>query len=349
VADQPNSPTDPKPEAPASSTPAPPAGPKITTSADGSVPTAIPEAVELSNTGEKGEPRVKVRSWRKVRKNALFLPLLIVIIFFILIIAGGVGWYIYNNKKNASKLTKQEIPTQNVNPGFDSAAEKQVSLGTGDSVLNIQGKSDFKGKTLFESDATVNGALTVVGASTLSTLNVTGNSTLANAEVKSNLTVDGVTTLQGAVSFKSLLTAAAGLNVVGNTSLGGSVSASSLTVTGNTSTGSLNVNGHVVSGGPGPSVGVTGNAGPAGTASISGNDFAGTVSIGVGVGGAAGILANINFHSSFGATPHVILSPVGSPSGTLEYYVNRSPGGFSIGTANTPPPGSYSYDFIVVQ
>ncbi|HSH31582.1 MAG TPA: hypothetical protein VK963_02855 [Candidatus Saccharimonadales bacterium] len=343
------------------STPAKTPGPQ-----PGAAATAEPEPIELVPESDKADPSAqpqddpgaaaspqpgthRIPPWQTVMQRARLGSKLAAGLVVVAAVA-GTGTYVYlANQKSAKLRDGKTIAVQDGNAEFDGAAEKQIKLGSQDQTLTVQGKSNFKGRVGVQNDVNVDGQLDVVGTGSFSKLVVTGPTQLASAEVKSNLVVNGTTQLQGAVSFKSLLTAAAGLNVVGSSSFSGEIVAAGLNVSNATINGTTRFNGHLTSSGPTPGISGTVAGGPGGTVSISGNDTAGTLNINVGVGGSAGILANISFRSPFGGTPRVILSPVGSASSTIQYYVNRSSGGFSVGSTTTPGPGSYSFDYLVVQ
>ncbi len=84
--------------------------------------------------------------------------------------------------------------------------------------------------------------------------------------------------------------------------------------------------------------------------SISGTDTAGSLAINTGSSPPAGLLVSVVFTQKFAATPHVVISPIGSAAGSIQYYVNRDVNGFSVGTASPPPAGAnFGFDYIVIQ
>jgi hypothetical protein len=90
--------------------------------------------------------------------------------------------------------------------------------------------------------------------------------------------------------------------------------------------------------------------GSAGTVSINGTDTAGTININFGFGASAGVLANVAFVNAFNKTPHIVITPIGSNCAALSYYVNRTTGGFSIGSASAGPSGvSCAFDYIALD
>lgn len=293
--------------------------------------------------------KTKIHSWREIRNDARTRSLIAAGIFAMILIGAGFIYYIQSEQASKKTAGNKDVVQENFNPNFDQAAGNQIKVGDKDHVLTVQGLSFFKDKVAVDNGLSVNGPVTVTGQQTASTLSVTGQADLASANVKSNLVVAGSTDLQGAVTFKSLLTAANGLNVVGNSSFSGDLVVGNFTANGANFNGVTHINNHLVIGGGTPGISAGGGAGSAGTASISGSDTAGTVTIGVGVGGGAGSLANISFRSSYGSTPRVIISPASSQSAILQYYVSRSSGGFAINSASAPAPGSYVFDYMVVQ
>jgi hypothetical protein len=88
---------------------------------------------------------------------------------------------------------------------------------------------------------------------------------------------------------------------------------------------------------------------------ISGTDTAGTISVNVGSGASAGLLASVNFTSAFSGNPHVVITPVASQgsaiiSGTQGFYLSsRNSTGFSVSVSAALSPGSISFDYIVID
>jgi hypothetical protein len=90
--------------------------------------------------------------------------------------------------------------------------------------------------------------------------------------------------------------------------------------------------------------------GAGGTVSVSGTDTAGTITINTGGSPAVGCFVTITFTQKFNATPHVVVTPVGSAGGGLNYYVNRSASDFSLCTTNPAPGGAnFSFDYIALD
>jgi hypothetical protein len=178
---------------------------------------------------------------------------------------------------------------------------------------------------------------------------------------KQQLTIAPDTVFENNVNIQGSITVNKNLTVFGNTNLGGNLSVSGLVTAASLSVGSisintinlsgdLNIHGHIVPSGSNPSI--TASVGASGgTATILGNDTAGTVTINTGNGTLiAGELAIITFRTPFATTPKVQLTPVTSTASTLRYYATRSATFFTIDTSTMPVAvTSYSFDYLVTQ
>jgi cytoskeletal protein CcmA (bactofilin family) len=225
------------------------------------------------------------------------------------------------------------------------AALKSNSTLVGDTkqTLDIQSSTIFEGQVLARSDLNVAGSLKVGGVLSLPSITITGNGNFAQIGVTGPLSVGGDTNLQGGLTVQK------NLAVTGSASFG-SLSVSSLSITSLSVKNDFSISKHIVTNGgvPGHSGGTA--LGGGGTASLSGSDTAGSVSINTGNAPPAGLFVTIAFAQKFAATPHVVITPVGSAAAGLQYYINRDANGFSIGTANPPPAGAnFGFDYIVIQ
>ncbi len=210
--------------------------------------------------------------------------------------------------------------------------------------VSIAGQLNLNGK-LSASDTSL--SRLVAGDTTINQLNVTGNATVLNLNLNKDLTVLGLTKLQGAVTIAELLTVNNSVNVSGNLAVGGLLSARSFEAGSLTSDTTLTIGGHVITRGLATSVRPGGSLGSNGTVSISGNDAAGTVAVNIGVGGGGGILAYVTFVNPYSNIPHVVVTAIGAGAGSV--YVNRNGNGFNIGVNGPIGPGSYAFDYIVMQ
>lgn len=179
------------------------------------------------------------------------------------------------------------------------------------------------------------------GTTSVQSLNVNNDATASNLNLRQDLTVVGATHLQGQLTVSQLATINNNLNVAGSLSVGGALVVTTLQI------GNLTITAHLITQGSSPTVAVGSATGSNGTAAISGTDTGGTVSLGVGAGSSAGVLASVTFHTHYDITPHVVVTPVGKS--VPGFYINRTSTGFSISTPSALGYGGFAFDYIVVQ
>ena len=277
------------------------------------------------------------------------------VIIAILAVNGAIIGFVLKSQsgKNGSKNEDQVTVNQSA---LEKLGVNRNSIGDAGIVLTVNPNAKFNGKVDISGDLSVAGQTKLnnqlsapkanlaelqAGKTSLNELTVNGESTLSKLTLHNDLAVAGSTKLQGAVTISQLLTVNNSVNVSGNLGIGGVLSV------GTVSARIINISGHVITTGSTPSVGPGPGLGSNGTVSISGNDAAGTVAVNIGAGSHGGIVAYIAFRSLYGATPHVVISPVNA--GISNYYVTRTAGGFNIGISGTPSPGGYAFDYIVEQ
>lgn len=298
--------------------------------------------------------RLGRRSFRPSHR-ATFIALVVIIV----LIAANAGVVIVVIQRQAKTASQNKLAGVSINQDvLDQLGVSRSPIGTSSEALVVTPNSVFNGTLTVNKDVKLSTKLSAgetnlaqlaAGNTSLTQLNVAGNSTLGDTSLRSNLNVAGISNFQGNVTITKLLTAA-GANITGNLSVGGSFSTNNFSARSLTSTSTLTIGGHIITAGSVPGIAGGGAPGPAGTVSMSGNDSAGTVVMNTGQSPSAGIIASINFRSAYGSTPHVVITPVGGNGAPLSYYVNRSATGFSIGTYNTPSTGTtYVFDYIVMQ
>ena len=115
--------------------------------------------------------------------------------------------------------------------------------------------------------------------------------------------------------------------------------------------GSITVNGHVITGGSAPSVAAGSAACTSPTVSVTGNDTTGIVAITTGTGcSSSGQLASVTFNSAYASAPQVQLAPVTSAAALLPIYRTTSTTGFTISTPNTPTSTTtYTFSYFTAQ
>jgi hypothetical protein len=262
------------------------------------------------------------------------------VVFVLLIIAAAA--VVFVSIKPAK--TDQTTPLGKLSSQQLSALKSNSTLvGDPKQTLDIQSNTIVEGQLLARSDLNVAGSLKVGGALSLPSITIAGSGNFAQVGVSGALSVGGDTNIQGQLTVQK------NLSVTGTANFG-TLSVASLSVTSLQVKNDFSFSRHIVTGGgtPGRSGGTA--LGGGGTVSISGTDTAGTVTINTGTSPPAGLFVSVSFNQKFSALPHVVITPVGSAAASLEYYVNRDAGGFSIGTVNPPPASSnFSFDYIVVQ
>ena len=261
---------------------------------------------------------------------------------FIIILAGVVVGIAYFQGKQTAKtsLKGADLSTSDLS----QLATSDATVGTPKQTLSVQSNAVFAGQVLVRSTLEVAGKLQVSGSVTLSSLTVTDLASLGQVQISKNLAVAGDAGIQGQ------LTVSKGLQVTGSGSFSGPLTAPQIT------TSTLNINGdlvlthHITAGGAQPSR-ITGTAiGSGGTATVSGSDTSGTVSINTGSSPASGCFVTITFAQKYANAPRVIATPIGSDAGSLNYYITRNSTSFSICDATPPASGlSFGFDYFVVN
>ena len=296
------------------------------------------ESVNAIPTGPPPKPPL----FRRLLDGLFSFNIYLLLFIFIIIIAGVIALvsYNYSQKKEGTTTVNTTSLSQEV---LDQLANSDASVGTSSQVLNVQSSAVFAGKILARSDLEVAGSLQLGGSLNLPNINVTDTATLGQVSISKNLSVTGNSAVQGQQTIGQ------SLQVGGAGNFSGAVSSPQI------STNSLNLNGdlvlthHIIAGGgtPGRSNGTA--LGSGGTASVGGSDTAGSISINTGSGTNAGCFINITFTAKFNSTPRIIVTPVGSAAGDVNFYVNRSTTGFSVCSSNAAPTNaSFSFDYFVV-
>ena len=264
------------------------------------------------------------------------------LIFVFVLIVGGIVVVVAYLKNSNQPTANNAPPAQNLSASaLQQLANNGTTIGDTKETLNIESNSVFQGTVLIRGNLEVAGTVKMGGTLALQSLTVSGSSTFGQLQAKS-LSVDGNTGVQGQLTALSL-------SVAGGGSFNGAVTAPAIVTNSLQLSGDLGITHHIDSGGGVPGVGRGSALGSGGSASVSGSDTAGSISIHTGGGPAAGCFATINFTQSFGSTPHVIITPVGFAAAGLRYYVNRSTSSFSVCTASAAPGGtSFGFDYVVL-
>lgn len=287
-------------------------------------------------------PPPKLPFAKRFVNRLLGFNIYLMLFIFVVVVAGVIVLFSYNYSQK--KAGQSSIDTTTLSQEtLDQLANSDASVGTSSQVLSVQSSAVFAGKVLVRSDLEVAGSLQIGGALNLPSITVNDNANLGETTVSKNLAVTGDVSVQGRQTIAS------SLQVGGGGTFSGALSAPQV------STNSLQLNGdlvltrHFTVGGGTPSRS-NGNAlGSGGTSSVSGSDTAGSVSVNTGSGPSAGCFITVNFTSRYNSTPRVLITPVGSAAGGINYYINRSTTSFSICTSNAAPANTdFGFDYFVV-
>lgn len=267
--------------------------------------------------------------------------------------------FIMRSSAPATEKTQKEVTLSA--DTLNSLGMNKTAVGNQSAELTVGPNSIFNGTLTVAKDVSIAGKLQLnskftaaeaglgkleAGDTALSTLNVNGDATVSNLNLRKDLTVPGSSRLQGPVTVSQLLTVNNNVNVTGSLAVGGSLSVHNFQASSLTSDTTLTIGGHILTRGTSPGVTAGSGLGQNGTASISGADAAGTISLGVGTGSGGGLLATVTFAQGYSSTPRVIVTAVGQG---MNLYINRNANGFQVYSANALNIGGYAIDYIVMQ
>lgn len=285
------------------------------------------------------EPEKKVSPLKKFirRVNVYFLG-------FMLIVAVVGAITVVNFLNSQKEPPDPNIANQSLTEEeLKDLANKDATVGGTSQTLTIKGNAVIEGQTLMRGNLNIAGNLQTGGSIQGPSLTISGETNLGATQINS-LEVAQTTDVDGALTANSL-------SIAGASTFGGAMKAPQLTVTrliisGN---GVLEIPNHITFTGPSPSRSITSNVlGNGGTASVNGSDTSGSITINTGGSPQAGCFVEVTFKQPYTRTPRVIVSPVGSAAGNLDYYVNRNTGSFSLCTNNAAQANkSFAFDFFV--
>jgi hypothetical protein len=300
--------------------------------ATGDTPGGVKPAASPARAKSKGVKRLTSRV-------SIYLLLLVGLLFIAVVVVIAT----YLTSKRSQPVAS--IPTQNLSSStLEQLANGGVTVGSSDQVLNVQSSAVFANKALFRQDLEVAGNLQIGKTLAINDLNVAGTAQFSQLQASKDLSVAGNTSIQGTTTIGKSLQ----VNGAGNFS--GALTAPQLTVSSLQLNGDLVLTHHITAGGATPGRTSGGALGSGGTSSLSGSDTSGSININTGTTPAAGCFITVNFVSHFNATPHVLVTPVGSSAGGLSYYVNRSASNFSVCVAAPAPANaSFGFDYWVVD
>ncbi len=302
------------------------------------------EGEEAAQAGQDTRPVVKPKQSLGNRARGLISHLNIYLLFFMLIVVITVGIILVSIQRNKKVDSPTAINTQTLTADeLKQLTENEQKVGDPKSTLSIESNAIFSGKVLIRDNLDVAGTIKVGGSLSLPGISVSGESSFDQIRAN-NLTITGNVGIQGQLNVQK------GITSSGGATFAGPISAPLLTVQSLQLSGDLQITRHIDAGGgtPGKS---DGNAlGAGGTATVSGTDTAGTITINTGGGPGAGCFVTITFVQQFSNTPHVVATPIGSAAAGLNYYLTRSNSSFSLCSTNAAPGGqSFSFDYIAID
>lgn len=297
------------------------------------------QAASTTSASDQPEEVKQSRIKRLLRKaNVYFLLFLLIVIIAGIITAVN---YINSQKEPAaptigsSELTEDQLK---------QLANTDSSVGDVSQTLTIKGNAVIDGQTLMRGNLNIAGNLQTGGSIQGPSLTISGTSNLGQAQINS-LQVAGDVAIQGNTSGQNL-------SIAGTSTFGGPMTASRITVTelilgGNAS---LTIPNHLRFNGPTPGRTINpAQLGSGGSASVSGSDTSGTVSITTGNSPAAGCMVRVTFNQRYATQPYVLISPVGNAAGLATYYVERDQTGFNICVSSPAPANqSFGFDYFVM-
>lgn len=324
-----------------------------------------PQANEADPAENSASPSPAVSTGKRYRRGsyrpshkATFIGLAVVVV--ILAINAVVIAFVLRSQSKAKTQDQGQVTISQA--ALDKLGVNQSAGGDSGVQLVVNPNANFRGTLQVAGDTSIGGQLKLnskltasdasltnleAGNASLAQLNVNGDGTASNLVLRQKLTVNGDTLLQGTATFSQLVTMNNSLNVSGNLAVGGTLAVNTLHVSSLISDSGAIIGGHVITQGVAPSVRVGVAAGSNGTASIAGNDMAGTVAVNTGVGAGNGLLASVTFHSAYTNTPHVVVTTIGAPA---LIYITRTTSGFSIYVSGSLPAAiGYAFDYIVAQ
>ncbi len=286
----------------------------------------------IINSPQLNNPKHSLKQFinKFTQKSSIYLPIFIILIIIVAIVT--VIDYTNSNKPQPT-VAEQTLSPQALN----RLANSNQSVGNANQVLTVQSSSIFNGQVLMRSNLQVAGNLNATSVS------ASGNSLFGQLQINKNLSVGGNANIQGALTIQN------NISVNGGGTFAGALSAPQITVGALQLNGDLTLTHNFYASGSIPSQSTNGPVGAGGTTSLNGSDTAGTITINTGNGPTAGCYINVNFVTPFTSTPHILVTPVGSTSANLLYYVNRSTSSFSLCSNNSPQAGTtYSFDYFVI-
>ncbi len=268
----------------------------------------------------------------------------IYLLLFILIIIMTVMVAVVSMQRSRKESDNKPADSQSLTQEqLKQLSSSESKVGDPKQTLNIESNAVFTGKVLVRDSLDVAGGIKIGGSLSVPGITVSGTSVFDTVQLN-NLTASGNASIQGQLTVQK------GLTVAGGASFSGPLSAPQITISTLQLNGDLQLNRHIDAGGNTPGKSDGSALGIGGTASVSGTDSAGTVTINTGGNPPAGCYITVNFAQKFNGTPHVVITPVGSAASGLNYYITRTTTNFSICAMNSAPASTtFAFDYIALD
>lgn len=306
-----------------------------------------PEDLEAEQAANEADAHVEEVPEKKISPIKKFFRKVNLYLLIFVLITVGAGVYTIVSYLNSQKPTPEAaLAAQGLTQeSLKQLANTDATVGNTSQTLTIQGNAVIAGQTLMRGNLNVAGDFQTGGSIQGPELTISGKSNLGETQINS-LQVAEDTAIQGSTTLS-------GLNVSGAASFSGPITASQITVTKLilSGSGTLQLPNHLSFTGttPGRSFIGSGILGSGGSTSINGSDTSGTINLSSGNHpSGSGCIVKITFRQSFAKPPRVIVSPVGSAAGSMDYYVDRDTSGFSLCTNNAPAANRvFAFDYFI--
>lgn len=301
-------------------------------------PDTVATETKTDQTGDK-KPKKKGGGIKGIISHLNIYLLLFILI--VVIVAGFTLVSIQRNKKESATPTvqTQQLTAEDIKKlGGNDAA-----VGDAKQTLTVASNAIFNGKVLIRDSLDIAGGIKVGGSLNLPGITVAGTSSFDQIQ-GNKLSIAGDASLQGQLTVQK------GITVTGGASFGAPITAPQITVQTFQLSGDIQLQRHIDAGGATPGQSAGSALGAGGTVSVSGTDTAGTITINTGGGPGAGCFVTVTFSQKFNSTAHVVVTPVGSAAGGLNFYINRTNSNFQVCTTNpAPASSSFSFDYIAID
>ncbi len=302
------------------------------------------EAPETAASEPTNQPDDKKSKKKGGGIKGIISHLNIYLLLFILIIIVVAGFTLVSIQKNKKESQTPTVQTQQLTADdIKKLSGNDAAVGDAKQTLTIASNAIFNGKVLIRDSLDIAGGIKVGGSLNLPGITVSGTSSFDQIQ-GNKLAIAGDSSIQGQLTIQK------GITVTGGASFGAPITAPSISVQSFQLTGDIQLQRHIDAGGATPGQSPGSALGSGGTVSVSGTDTSGTITINTGGSPGVGCFVTVTFSQRFNGTAHVVVSPVGSGAGGLNFYVNRTNANFQVCTTNPAPGGSsFSFDYIAID